>query len=290
MNSPLESLDIPAWVAKAAADKKNFREAVHIILTAIGQSTALRTKMIMKGGMLMALRYESSRFTKDADFSTRELYVQGNETELIAELDAQIALATAELPYDTSCRIQRSELKPVGADKTFPTLALNIGYAPKSNARAMSRLLAKQSPTIVQIDYSYNESVLDVEVLQLVDGAELRAYSLVNLMAEKYRSLLQQTIRNRNRRQDIYDLALLLNHVDHWTQSERTMLKSLIVASAEPKGIQAQANSMSDPKIMEMAAKGYEDMAAEVDGPLPTFDDIYQQVLKFYEDLPWSDV
>ena len=288
MNSPLESLDIPAWVAKAAADKKNFREAVHVILTAIGQSTALRTKMIMKGGMLMALRYESSRFTKDADFSTRELYVQGNETELIAELDAQIALATAELPYDTSCRIQRSELKPVGADKTFPTLALNIGYAPKSNARAMSRLLAKQSPTIVQIDYSYNESVLDVEVLQLVDGAELRAYSLVNLMAEKYRSLLQQTIRNRNRRQDIYDLALLLNHVDHWTQSERTMLKSLIVASAEPKGIQAQANSMSDPKIMEMAAKGYEDMAAEVDGPLPAFDDIYQQVLKFYESLPWS--
>ena len=149
--------------------------------------------------------------------------------------------------------------------------------------------MAKQSPTIVQIDYSYNESVLDVEVLQLVDGAELRAYSLVNLMAEKYRSLLQQTIRNRNRRQDIYDLALLLNHVDHWTQPERTMLKSLIVASAEPKGIQAQADSMSDPKIMEMAAKGYEDMAAEVDGPLPAFDDIYQQVLKFYEDLPWSN-
>jgi hypothetical protein len=137
MNSPLESLDIPAWVAKATADKKNFREAVHIILTAIGQSTALRTKMIMKGGMLMALRYESSRFTKDADFSTRDLYIQGNETELIAELDAQLALATAELPYDTSCRIQRSELKPSGADKTFPTLALNIGYAPKSNARAI---------------------------------------------------------------------------------------------------------------------------------------------------------
>ena len=79
MNSPIEShiesLDIPAWVAKASANKRNFREAVHIILTAIGQSTALRTKMIMKGGMLMALRYESSRFTKDADFSTRELYI-----------------------------------------------------------------------------------------------------------------------------------------------------------------------------------------------------------------------
>lgn len=67
------------------------------------------------------------------------------------------------------------------------------------------------------------------------------------------------------------------------------MLKSLIVASAEPKGIQAQADSMSDPKIMKMAAKGYEDMAAEVDGPLTAFDDIYQQALKFYEGLPWSN-
>ena len=91
-------------------------------------------------------------------------------------------------------------------------------------------------------------------------------------MAEKYRSVLQQTIRNRNRRQDIYDLALLLSHVDRWTHAERAQLKSLIVASAEPKGIKAQADSMTDLKIREMAAKGYEDLAAEVEEPLPEFD------------------
>ncbi len=127
-------------------------------------------------------------------------------------------------------------------------------------------------------------------MLKLVDGAELQAYRLVNLTAEKYRSLLQQTIRNRNRnrRQDIYGLALPLNHVDHWTQPERAMLKSLIVASAQSKGIQVQADPMSDPRIMEMAAKGYGDMAAEVDVSLPVFDDIYQEVLQFYEELPWS--
>ena len=66
--------------------------------------------MIMKGGMLMALRYESSRFTKNADFSTREHYVQGNEIELIAELDAQLSLATAELHYDGSCAIDENLL------------------------------------------------------------------------------------------------------------------------------------------------------------------------------------
>ena len=67
----LEELNLPAWVARAAPDKRHFREAVHIVLSAIGTSVALRSTMVMKGGMLMAIRYDSSRFTKDADFSTR---------------------------------------------------------------------------------------------------------------------------------------------------------------------------------------------------------------------------
>ena len=89
-------------------------------------------------------------------------------------------------------------------------LSLNIGYAPRSNPSALKRLMAKQSPMIVEIDYSYNEAVLDIDLLSLSNGESLQVYSQINLMAEKYRSLLQQPIRRRNRRQDIYDLALLL--------------------------------------------------------------------------------
>ena len=76
-------LDLASWVAKAPADKKNFREAVHIILAAIGASTVLRGNMILKGGMLMALRYDSSRFTRDADFSTTAKYAKGDEQKLL---------------------------------------------------------------------------------------------------------------------------------------------------------------------------------------------------------------
>lgn len=288
MNEIIETLDLPAWVAKAPADKRSFREAVHIILTAIGGSTVLRTKMVMKGGMLMALRYESSRFTKDADFSTRALYVNGDEKELLGELDAQLALANAESTYDTRCQIQRYKLMPPGLDKTFPTLALNIGYASRRNERAFQRLLANQSPSVVEIDYSYNEAVLDVEVLKLSDGDELQVYSLVNLMAEKFRSLLQQPSRNRNRRQDIYDLSLLLAEVKDWTHAERRSLKECIVASALSRYVIAESISMRDPEIMRMTAKGYEDLQAEVDGPLPDFGAIYQVVQDFYESLPWS--
>lgn len=289
MSELLVTTDLSAWVAKAPADKKNFREAVHIILTAISSSTELRTKMVMKGGLLMALRYDSSRFTKDADFSTRALYETGDEQALLAALDAQLVRANAQTHYDTLCGIQRAKMMPAGPDKTFPTLSLSVGYAARSHPRALQRLLAKQSPNVVEIDYSYNEAVLDVEVLQLSDGEPLQVYSLVNLMAEKFRALLQQAMRQRYRRQDVYDLSLLLAHVKNWTPAEKSSLLACLVASARARGIHAQVQSMRNPEIKVMAAKGYTDMLDEIEGPLPPFNDIYQSVQDFYESLPWVD-
>jgi predicted nucleotidyltransferase component of viral defense system len=280
-------LDLAGWVAKAPADKKNFREAVHIILTAIGASTVLRGSMILKGGMLMALRYDSSRFTRDADFSTAAKYSKGDEHKLLEELGTQLVLSNAASSYDAFCQIQHHSLKPPGPDKSFPTLALNIGYAARSNARALQRLLAGQSPTVVEIDYSYNEAVLDVEMLRLAESDILQVYSLVNLMAEKFRSLLQQPVRNRHRRQDIYDLWLLMSEVQDWTSADRRALRDCIVASAQSRGLRAELMSLRDPRVIQMAAMGYRDMEAEIDGPLPEFDTIYLSVQKFYENLPW---
>lgn len=289
MSESLKRLDIPAWVSQAPADKRNFREAVHIILTAIGTSTALRTKMVMKGGMLMALRYESSRFTKDADFSTTAQYTKDDELSVLAELDARIALANAESAYDTMCQIQSSKLMPAGPDKTFPTLAVKIGYAPRSNARAIARLRDKQSANIVAVEYSYNEAVMDIEVLKLAGDDEIHAYSLVNLIAEKYRALLQQPSRNRERYQDVYDISLLLNEVTDWTHSERKSLHECIVASARSRDLEARLESMRDSEVRSRAAKGYIDLQAEIDGPLADFDQTYAAVQAFYEGLPWPE-
>ncbi len=280
-------LDLASWVAKAPADKKNFREAVHIILAAIGASTVLRGNMILKGGMLMALRYDSSRFTRDADFSTTAKYAKGDEQKLLEELGVQLDLANAVSSYDTFCQIQRHSLTPPGPNKSFPTLALNIGYASRSNTRALQRLLAGQSPTVVEIDYSYNEAVLHAEMLRLTDGDGLKVYSLVNLMAEKFRSLLQQPVRNRYRRQDVYDLWLLTSEVQDWTLADRQALRDCIVASAHSRGLRAERLSLRDPRVIHMAAVGYLDMQAEIDGPLPEFDAIYRSVQSFYENLPW---
>ncbi|MCE2745641.1 MAG: nucleotidyl transferase AbiEii/AbiGii toxin family protein [Burkholderiales bacterium] len=288
MNKQIETLNVAEWVASAPLQQQAFREAVHIVLSAIGSSVLLRTNMVMKGGMLMAIRYNSTRFTRDADFSTTALYQQGNEKELIEELEAQIQYCNQLLSYNTHCTVQSSKISPPGNNRTHPTLKLTIGYAAPSDQSAFRRLIAKQSPRIVEIDFSYNEAVLDVEMLRLSDLDELHVYSLVNLMAEKYRSLLQQPIRKRNRYQDVYDLYFLIEKAPLTGHREHLDLLECIQTTCNTKGIEATPNSLRDTAVQNMAATGYNTLTNDLQENLPEFDVAYLKVREFYENLPWA--
>lgn len=59
---------------------------MHLFPICATDPTALLNKMVMKGGMLMAFRYESSRFTKDAYFSTNALYSPEDKKEELEQL------------------------------------------------------------------------------------------------------------------------------------------------------------------------------------------------------------
>lgn len=213
--------------------------------------------MVMKGGLLLAIRYDSGQFTKDVDFSTRDRYEPGMEQALIEELERQLDTANESLPYDTMCRVQRAEVRPARAEHRFQTLWLSVGYAPRSRRREMDRLLNKQAPTIVETDYSYNDAVYDVEILALGDGDQLHAHSFLNLIAEKLRSLLQQPVRRRNRRQDVYDLHLLITESrPPLDDGERASLLALFQASCRAREIEPDVNSLAEPVIRKMAMKG----------------------------------
>lgn len=244
--------------------------------------------MVMKGGLLMAIRYDSSRFTRDADFSTREKYAKNAEHALLDELDLQLELANDKLPYDILCRRQRAEVRPAHEGAQFPTLTLNIGYARRSHSAEMARLYSGQAPKVVQIDCSYNEGAYDVEVLRIGDGKEIQVYSFLSLMAEKMRSLLQQPSRRRSRRQDVYDLNILISGTSTLSTAEQAGLLDLLVASCRGRGIEPNRNSFADRRIRDMAGEEYGALAAEVAGELPPFDAAYATVRTFYEALPWE--
>lgn len=283
----MNEIDIDAWVEQAPRGQEGFREAVHIILDSIGHSENLSAKMVMKGGLLLAIRYDSSRYTRDLDFSTCEKYTAETAHQLLQELREGLVSAEARLPYGTACRLQTHKVQPKGENKTHHSLALKIGFANRGNAAAMTRLGAGTSSGVVEVDYSFNEVVFEVEVLELDGGATIHSYTLHNVLAEKMRSLLQQPIRRRNRRQDVYDIWLLLNSGTAFSAGDLAKIHEILIASCGSKGIVPDIDSIESDAVVSMARHGYQELAADIEGELPDFEEALSQVVALYRSLPW---
>lgn len=284
----MNEIDIEAWVEAAPPGQRGFREAVHIILDSIGHSQNLKAKMVMKGGLLLAIRYDSSRFTSDLDFSTTEFYEEQTAAALLAEFETNLVAAEDRLDYETTCRLQSHKVDPKGENKTHHNLALTIGFASKSNHEAMKRLSVRGAANVVRIDYSFNEAVFDVEIIELDGGATIQSYSLHNILAEKLRSLLQQPIRKRHRRQDVYDIWLLLETTPPICEDDLAQIHAMLIESCQSKGVESTLDSLNDETVQSMARAGYGDLQSDVDGEFPTFEHAMERVQHFYRSLPWE--
>ncbi|WP_041525008.1 nucleotidyl transferase AbiEii/AbiGii toxin family protein [Gilvimarinus agarilyticus] len=280
--------DIGAWVAEAESESnQEFREAVHTILAAIASEPKLRASMVLKGGILLAIRYNSHRFTKDIDLSTAQTLGQGfSKDEVVKSLNDSLAVMVETLDYDLDCIVQGAKVQPKGENVTFPSIKIKVGYAYKGSNKH-KKLVANQSPTAISIDYSLNEATPNIDTLRLVQGDELNVYSLTDLIAEKYRSLLQQIKRNRNRRQDIFDLYLVLTTLADIDRIEKAKIKASLIEKSRARGIEPTLDSMNNPEIKTRAGRDYETLTDEVEGDLPDFEESFKSVLEFYRSLPW---
>ena len=204
----MEEIDLFHWVETASGDVSQ-KIAVHILLHGIGTSDGLRTTMIMKGGNLLGIRHSSRRYTKDVDFSTGKKFKDFDQAAFQAELNEVLIAAAGELGYTLRCWVQKAVVQP-HPEGTFPTLQVNIGYADLQNSREKIFIERGISPKVLKVDYSFNETTYNQEIIKLSNESSIIAYSIVDLIAEKIRSVLQQVVRDRNREQDIYDLWYLL--------------------------------------------------------------------------------
>ena len=148
--------DLVSWVEAAPENQLEFRQAAHLILMAITHDVKLQETMVMKGGILMAIRYESGRFTKDIDFSTCLKRAELDADEFREEFEGSLAMVVADSEYDLDCRIQRCRVNPPSKDAQFPSIELSVGYAYKGTPKHQ-RLIKGQSPTTINIDFTLNE-------------------------------------------------------------------------------------------------------------------------------------
>ena len=140
---------------------------------------------------------------------------------------------------------------------------------------------------MVDVDISFNEPLTHIQVLELTGGRTLYAYGLIDLMAEKYRALLQQVPRNRYRRQDVYDLDVLICYHLEDGIAPRDVLQALLEKCAARR-IRPRSSSLDDIDVKTRAARDWDTMQLELN-ILPKFEDCYDRVAGYYRSLPWED-
>lgn len=287
------TVDIGIWVERARADPVAYleRQVTEVFLTALGMTHPYGHQVFLKGGILMGVVYQSPRQTGDVDFTTI-LDPDPGIAELIGEaLDKALPRAAADLGYpELMCRVQSSKYEP--SRERFPkddgpALKLKIGYALRGS-RQQANFERRRASDVLEVDISFREPVGAIQVVNFGDtGGHVVAYSLLDLMAEKLRALLQQEKRNRFRRQDIYDLDILIGRF-HFDGEEKKRLIDLLMEKSNARDVLPKIDSLAQPDIVRRAREEWESLGLEV-GLIPDFDGCFYRVNEFYRSLPWQD-
>lgn len=284
------TLDLAAWIESARSDPVEFRrrQVLDIAFAAIARSVDLRDNLLLKGGTLMAIAYGSPRETADIDFTTTFAHPRDVD-RLVQLLSSELANAITNLGYaDLACRIQGTKMKPPQASARFPTLEVRIGSAKTSDPRDLARLQSGHSIHVTKLEISFNEYVADSQRLTIdADGAFVLAYSLHDLIAEKFRALLQQPSRNRRRRQDVYDIARLVRYRT-FTDADKSRILDALKTKSASRGIAASPDGLGDEDVVERARSEYSTMALEIPGESLDFERDFADVEAFYRSLPWD--
>lgn len=285
------AIDVREWVDRARNDPQQYleRQATEVLLAAVASEPAYRDKLYLKGGILMGLVYNSPRQSAEIDLTA--VFEPEDVESLRAALDHGLRRMPAVIGHpNLVCRIQGIEQKPSKngfANYRFPALKVKIAYAER-DTREHERLQMGRCSQLLEIDISYREPVHAIELVRIdPDSAlEISAYSLVDLIAEKLRALLQQPIRRRYRRQDVYDISYLLRN-NPPSLADKAQILDALRAKAEARDIIPTSDSLAEPEVRRRAREDWETLEIELE-LLPSFDEAYDEVETFYRSLPWD--
>lgn len=294
MSEPITTVDVNAWI-EAARDnpaEHRVRRVMRIVLFAVADSPLLKSKMVIKGGVLLALKYGTHRHTRDLDFSTEARVQQENPEAILEELGRTLDAAARAVDEAIRCKVQSHKMQPPREDASFPTLRIKVGYAVQGEKEYQRMVQGKDSSQTVTIDLSFNEKSYIISKITLDEHSEIAAYSLYDQIAEKYRALIQQTSerRDRVRRQDAYDIFCVIENGYLATDDDKVTLLDTIKQKFSARDISAAASLIEESEIAERSEKEYDRLQDEIDGELPAFNKVFGVVKNFYLSLPWSEI
>ena len=294
--SESHKVDIAGWVERAKDNPATYRQrqAIEIILNAIAMTKPFSEKLYLKGGILMGLAYKSPRLTMDVDLTASIKPSADIDKTFCESLNKTFPRAATLIGYSNLVVLVSSVKKLPSKDdfekKQFPALKLKIGYAQRNTKQEQALEIGNPANTI-EVDISFNEpEPKAIQLLELTGGDNLLAYSIADLIAEKYRAMLQQVVRNRYRRQDAYDIYLLLNDqtIDIDMELKDQILDALLEKS-KARNIEPNRDSLNDPEVKKRSGKKWDTLELELGDTVPDFEACFGKAQELYQSLPWDE-
>jgi hypothetical protein len=209
------------------------------------------------------------------------------------DLTLQLEDAELALGYATTTQVQSAKVKPNlgdGKTRTYPTLHVKIGYADRNSASEYKRFIRGEAVHTITLDFSFNEPLYDGRVLVLEDDSAgsfvLNCYSYEEVVAEKFRAMLQQPVRGRKRQQDLYDVyRIIQNHVIDPVRTYEMLIKK---SAGRDIDKYLHKGGLADRDVRDILIKMYPTLTAQVKH-LPPFVDVYAVVNRLFESMPWEE-
>ncbi len=163
---------------------------------------------------------------------------------------------------------------------------MKIGYVLTDEVRLRTRVQKGEKSThVIKLDISLNEPICASTTVSIDGTHDLRVSTLEDIVAEKLRALLQQSIRNRGRRQDVLDIAVIVRSrtIDHDAIAEYLLRK----AAARNVPVSRAAFHADD--LAARASVGYAELEQTTRVSFIPFADALRELYALVDRLPIPD-
>lgn len=260
------------------------RLAQGMLLAGIVQDERLSQHLVFKGGNALDFVWLPNRSTTDLDFSVPFRLGVNQFTEDELSTTFQEICDVASHVSGGYFKLNSIRQEPPGADRSFAALSVRIAYALSDELRLAERLRnGGTGNQVLDLEISSNESICATQPIQIAGtGSSLLTATVDDIVAEKLRAILQQTIRNRSRRQDVLDIAVIQTS---GPGCNVTLVSQFLLTKCLARSVTCSKAAFRNAQVRERARIGYDDLATTTRRTFIQFDLAWNQVQSLVDQL-----